>query len=386
MAEEIKAADVLVAGGGVVGCSVARALVGEGRRVTVVDPGRQERAATWAAGGMLSPLGEAPEPGPFLELALRSRELWPAFAAGIEAETGVDLGLALSGKLLVAFDREGADALDRRRAWQEAAGFDVTSLEPGQVGRLEPAVSGDVRAGLLLPRDGAVDNRALGRALEAAARAAGCRFLTGAAVAAVRVEAGRVTGARLDDGSEVGAGAVVVAAGAWSGGIGGLPRPLPVRPVRGQMLAYGLAEPLLHRVVAGGVYLIPRREGGEPRLLVGATQEEAGFERRTTPEALERLRAGARRLVPSLADAPVVEAWAGLRPGTPDDLPVLGRDPDVEGLVYATGHFRNGILLAPVTAEVVKGLLRGDDRPGLAPFRPDRFDGSEESRSVATAG
>lgn len=366
---------MVVAGAGAVGCAVAREAAASGRAVTVVDPGRPGAAATWAAGGMLSPLGEAPEPGPFLDLALRSRELWPRFAAELEAATGVDLGLRLEGKLLAAFDGPGLDALARRQRWQEQAGFRVRWLEGREVRRLEPAVSERARGGLLLPRDGAVDNRALGQALGHAARAAGCRFVQGPAVKAVEVRGDRVEGVRLDDGTRLPAGVVVVAAGAWSGGIEGLPRPLPVRPVRGQMLSLRLPGSAVRRVLAADVYLIPRREAGEARLLVGATMEEAGFDRRTTPDALRRLREGAVRLVPSLEEAPVAESWAGLRPGTPDDLPVLGPDPQLPGLVYATGHFRNGILLTPVTAEYVGAVLRGDAPPVLEAFRPDRFAG-----------
>lgn len=362
-----------MAGAGAVGCAVARALASAGRRVTVVDPGRPEAAATWAAGGMLSPLGEAPEPGPFLELALRSHALWPGFASELEAATGVDLGLRLEGKLLAAFDDEGLDALARRRRWQEAAGFDVRWLDGADVRRLEPAVSPAVSGGLLLRRDGAVDNRALGRALHDAAMAAGCRMVDGARVRGVEVAGGAARGVRLGDGTMLPCDAVVVAAGAWSGTLQGLPRPLPVRPVRGQMLSFRLPEPALRRVLASDVYLIPRREAEEPRLLVGATSEEAGFDRRTTPQALRRLREGAVRLVPSLTGADVAESWAGLRPGTPDALPVLGRDPEVEGLVYATGHFRNGILLTPITAEIVGAILAGREPGGLEAFRPDRF-------------
>ena len=368
--------DAVIVGGGVVGCAVARALAARGRRVLVLERGRPCSEASWAAAGMLSPLGEALEPGPFLALALDSMARWPAFAAELEEESGTSVGFRACGKLLLAFDDAGRAALRERRRWQEAEGFEVAWLEGDGVREVEPAASRAAAAALHLPRDGQVDNRALGEALWRAAEARGCRFALGETVASLVTDGTRTAGVRTAGGTTVEAGAVVVAAGAWSGGLAGLPRPVPVRPVRGQMLALRADRPLLRGVVAApGAYLIPREDGpASTRVLVGATMEEAGFARGTTPDAVAALRDAAVRAVPTLADAEVVETWGGLRPGTPDDLPVLGPDPGIAGLHWATGHFRNGILLAPATGvRVAEGVVGAAGPDAFDGFAPDRF-------------
>jgi glycine oxidase len=240
---------------------------------------------------------------------------------------------------------------------------------------------------VLVRRDHRVDNRRLGAALWAAAAKAGVRFHLGTAAVEIRTDGGataRVTGVRLEDGTSLTTDRVVVAAGAWSGQLRGLPRALPVRPVRGQMFAvritgvpdpYAPIKPALHRtIMTEDCYIVPR-EGGT--VVVGATVEEVGFAAGPTPRGIAGLLAAAARAVPALADLPLVETWAGFRPGTPDGLPILGADPDVAGLYYATGHYRNGILLTPATA-----LLLADELSGRAPALPlDRF-GIERFESV----
>ncbi|MBX6365619.1 MAG: FAD-dependent oxidoreductase, partial [Gemmatimonadetes bacterium] len=203
---------------------------------------------------------------------------------------------------------------------------------------------------------------------------AGVRFELGAQVAAVESEGARVTGVQLAGGRRLPAGRVVLAAGSWSGEIRGLPRPVPVRPVRGQVVALESVPPLLGRTVATpDIYLVPRRDG---RVLLGATVEEAGFRATPTAGGIHRLLAAAIAAAPALADAPVAEIWAGLRPGTPDGLPILGPDPELSGLAYATGHFRNGILLAPITAALLADLLAGEPPAALLEaFGVDRFKG-----------
>lgn len=372
MSPKRNAVDVLVVGAGAIGCAVARELATKGMAVEVVDPSPPGSRATWAAGGMLSPLAEAGGPGPFLSLGLRSMQLWPALAEALEEETGERSGFDLCGKLMVARDAD-VPALRERRRWQEEAGLAVEWLEGSALRRLEPGLASDIAAGLLLIRDGAVDNRALGRMLARAAEGRGAKFRLGSAVTAVRSGSGRVTGVDLDDGTSVEAGWVVLAAGAWSAGIGGLPREVPVRPVRGQMVAYLPGRPLVRRVVSGsGVYLIPRSGTAGARLVVGATEEEAGFSAHTTAEGLQALRRAAEAVLPGLRGMTPVEVWAGLRPGTPDDLPILGEDPRLPGLVHATGHYRNGILLTPATAELVARTVT-EGHPPPAAFRPDRF-------------
>lgn len=368
------------------GCSVAREAALDGAEVLVLEAGSAETAeggpaatpgaASGAAGGMLSPLGEAPEPGPFLRLATRSLEMYPAFVSSLEEETGVPIELRRAGKLLLALDEAQEERLRRRMGWQAAKGHDVEWIAPHEVRDMEPAASAEVRGALHLRGEGSVDNRRLLEALQAAVEAAGGRLRSGASVEEILHERGRTTGVRLVGGERVAAERVVIAAGAWSARLGGLPRKLPVRPVRGQMVAVAADDRIRRTVSSGEVYLVPRGEGTSlPGVWIGATQEEAGFEAVTTASGVRELLDGAVRAVPSLGEAPLVGRWAGLRPGTPDDRPVIGPDPEVEGLLYATGHFRNGILLAPLTGAIV-GALCLDRAPGLElePFAPDRFE------------
>jgi glycine oxidase len=237
---------------------------------------------------------------------------------------------------------------------------------------MEPSLHSDWREALYLPRDVTVDNVLLMRGLERSAGRAGARLQSGTPVVSLLVESGRVAGV-MAAGGRLPAGAVVIAAGAWSGEIAGpgVP-PLPSHPVRGQIVCFGPAPVPLHPLFTHGFYLVPRRDG---RVLAGSTMERAGFDASVTGSGLACLSAKALALVPALGDAPFHSAWAGLRPATPDDLPAIGRAA-VPGLLYACGHLRNGILLAPITARLVTRLLRDED-PGidLAPFDPRRFFG-----------
>ena len=358
------------------GRSVALALRRAGARVVVVDPGEPERQAGWAAGGMLAPLAEAPGSGAFLALAQTSLSRYPDYVAELEEASGLDVGLHLDGKLLTAFGAADTEALRKRFAWQARDGHPVEWLRGEEVRRLEPSVGHDVEAGLLLRGNGRVDNRSLLRALVAACASAGVEEHRDRVGAIVEAQ-GRIRGARLASGGVLEAPTVILAAGAWSGRMEGLPRPLPVRPVKGQMLALGTPDrPLTRVVTSAAAYLIPRESPGGPVIVVGATEEEAGFDLAVGDPGQRDLRTGAIRLVPSLADAPVVERWAGLRPGTPDGLPILGPDPDLEGLCYATGHYRNGILLAPVTGERIAAWWASGDASGIEDvLRPERFEG-----------
>lgn len=358
-----------------VGLAVARALAWRGATCVVLEKGHLARAATAAAGGMLSPLGEARSPGAFLTLALASMAGYPEFVAGLEGGAEA-VGFRVCGKLLVAFEPQGVEALRRRAAWQNEAGFPASVLDGAEARRLEPGLAPDVAAGLHLPTDGVVDNRRLAAALVRSARAAGVTFREGTEVAGLHVRTGTARGVVLGDGSVVEGDVMILAAGAWSGGIAGLPRPLPVRPVRGQMLALAPEKQGLAGVVAApGAYLIPREAEAGAWVVVGATQEEAGFREGNDPDAVAALHRAAVRAAPWLAPAPIAERWWGFRPGTPDGLPVLGADPELPGLVYATGHFRNGILLAPATAHHLARLVVDGDGRALEPFRPDRFGG-----------
>jgi glycine oxidase len=365
-------ADVVVVGGGVIGCAVARRAALGGLSVVVVERGTPGAEASWAAAGMLSPLAEAAGPGPFLDLLLQAREIYPAFAASLREETGVDVGYGDAGTLYLSLREEDDAELEERFAWQGAAGLAVEWMTAGEARAAEPLVSPALRFALRFPGDHQVDNRALSTALWSAAARAGASFRLGVDAVSILRDGDRAAGVELAGGERIEAGAVIVAGGSWAGRLAGLPRPVPVEPVHGQLLALESIPPLFRHVVdSPRCYLVPRAEG---RVIAGATVERAGYRKAVTPSGLRRLIDGAVEIAPALEHAPLAEAWAGLRPGTPDGLPLLGADPDVAGLFYATGHFRNGILLAPLTGELVGGLLLGEPADvDLSPYRPDRF-------------
>jgi glycine oxidase len=365
--------DVVVVGGGVVGCAVARRAARDGLRVAVLERAMPGMEASSAAAGMLSPLAEAHGPGPFVELLLRARAIYPEIAAALHDETGIDVGYIDAGTLYVALHDDDEAELAARFAWQSAAGLAVERLTGPEARREEPALSPEVRSALRFPGDHQVDNRALSRAMWGAAARAGAAFHLGAdAVALLRGGDGRAAGVLLATGERIDAGAVVIAGGSWAGRLDGLPRPVPVEPVHGQLLAVESIPPIFRHVVdSPRCYLVPRSEG---RVIAGATVERTGFRKTVTPRGIVGLLRGALEIAPGLADAAILETWSGLRPGTPDDLPILGPDPEVGGLFYATGHFRNGILLAPLTGELIGDLLLGrSPAPELAPFSIARF-------------
>lgn len=365
---------VVVIGGGVIGCSVAWRLARRGAAVVVLERGQPGQQSSSAAAGMLSPLKEADEPGPFLNIGLRSLERYSAFVEEIESASGVGVGYRRDGRLDVALDEEAAAALQRHRQLQADAGFDSRLLEPAEMRRLEPHIAPEAILALSTEHDHQVDNRQLMRALWIALVREGVDVRTGTGVRGIVTEAGRVTGVRLVDGSETGADAVVVAAGPWSGQLE-LPWTPPVRPVRGQIVVLSTVPPVLNRTTWGPLcYLVPRSDG---RLMVGSTMEEVGFRAEITAGAVQRLLAVAARTVPALADAVVEGFQVGLRPASADGLPILGPDPSTRRLYHATGHFRNGLLLAPETAERMAAMILDGGQVEPA-FDPGRFatDGS----------
>jgi glycine oxidase len=371
--------DVVVIGAGIIGCAVAREMALRGASVLVIERDSPGRRATWAAAGMLSPLGETGGGGPFLDLADESLTRFAAFAGSLQDESGIDVEYRLTGKLHVASEEHEAEL--HALATDPVAGrFDVSLLDGAAAREHEPALSGDVTAALLVRRDHRVNNRLLAQALLASAVAVGVKFRTANPVAAIVARQGHVAGVRLASGEQIEAANVVLAAGAWSGQLEGLPRQVPIRPVKGQMFAVDSRprageQPAvaLRRVIsARDCYILPRDDG---RVLVGATVEDVGFRKGPTPRGIAALMAAATRVVPGLADLPLVETWAGFRPATPDFLPLLGQEPRLRGLVYATGHFRNGILLAPITAHVIAELItHGRSDVDIAAFGIDRFD------------
>jgi len=365
-------ADVAIVGGGVMGCAIALRLAQRGLAVTVVERGIPGAEASSAAAGILGPQWEAEGAGPLLDLGLRSRALYAGFAAELRELSGIDIGFAKSGLLEVAFDEAGAQALATRWAWQRGRGLRGEMLDGGQVRAIEPHLGPAVRAGLRLPDEGHVNARALARALSQAAAIAGARFLQGHYVRRVVTAGDRVTGVELD-GETLPAKTVVIAAGSWSSLVegGGVPPPT-VRPARGQMVAIEMRPPLFRHVIAahGRGYLVPRLDG---TVLAGSTLEMVGYRKEVTVAGLSQILAMVRALVPDLDHAPVVETWSNFRPYTDDHLPVLGRT-GVEGLVLATGHYRYGILLTPITAQLITELITsGTATIDLTPFSVARF-------------
>jgi glycine oxidase len=366
-----QATDVAVIGGGIMGSAVALRLAQRGIGVTVIERGIPGAEASSAAAGILGPQMEAEGPGPLLELGLKSRALYPALAAELRDLTGIDVGYDRSGVLMVAFDEAGEAALSSRRAWQLARGLRVDILSGDAARAREPALSPGVRAALAFTDDAQVVARDLARAFSQAAAVAGARFLTGRYVRRVLVDNGAAVGVELD-GETLPAGVVVVAAGSWSGLVEGAGVPAAVvRPARGQIVSIETRPPLFRHVVgAPGGYLVPRRDG---TVLAGSTMEMAGFRKEVTVGGLAAILTLAKTVFPALAEAPVTASWSNFRPFTEDHLPVLGTTA-VRGLVLATGHFRNGILLAPITAQAIADLIATGNAPvDLAPFAVDRF-------------
>src|SRR5262245_5521579 len=370
--------DVVVVGGGAIGLASAWRLAQSGLDVTVCDPDPGSEA-THASAGMLAPATEAHYgEDRLLRLNLASAARWAAFAAELEAESGAPVGYRTCGSLVVAFDADDVRVLRDLTAFLGELGLDAEGLTGSGCRAVEPALAPGVRSGLRVAGDHQVDNRLLATALLAALAGRGVA-VHHAAVTRIDVDGGTVRGVQLDDGTGVQADRVVLAAGCWSAGIEGLPldaRP-PVRPVKGQILRLqGPADdPVLRGNVRGLVrgrsfYLVPRASG---RIVVGATVEEQGFDTTVTVDGIHRLLHDAAVLVPALLDLELAETLAGLRPGTPDNEPIVGLT-SVEGLVVATGHHRNGILLTPVTADGVAGLLgAGPEVPELDGFGPERF-------------
>lgn len=371
-------ADVLVIGGGIVGLAVAWRAAGRGLSVTVLERGRIGRGASHVAAGMLAPVSEL-EFGEHgrraLELGLRSAQMWQPFAQELERASGIDVGLRASGTLIVARDDDDARELEREMELRTSLGLRAVRLRASEAREREPALAPVVRLALEAPDDHSLDPRCAVRALRKACEQAGVRIREHSVVERLALEGERVTGAVLADGEGLHARDVVMAAGCWSGLIEGLPSHarVPVRPVKGQiMLLRDPAGPgLLSRPVRyGRGYLVPRPDG---RFVLGGTVEERGFDVQPTAGAVYELLRYAQEVVPGVSELELIELNVGFRPGTPDNAPIIGRGA-LEGLVWATGHYRNGILLTPLTADLVAGLLTGGPRDALlSTCDPARF-------------
>jgi glycine oxidase len=371
--------DVLVIGGGVVGLAVAWRAAQRGLSVALLERDTTGCGASRVAAGMLAPVSEV-EFGSggrrLLALGLRSAGMWPAFAAELEAAAGMSVGLREAGTLFVARDEDEARELERQIALRDSLGLRSRRLRPSQARELEPALAPTIRLALELPDDHSVDPRLVLAALRIGCLASGVQLREHAPVTRLSLDGGAVTGVELADGEVVRSAIVVVASGAWTGALMGLPdgARVPVRPVKGQTLR--LRDPagpgMIERAVRyQGGYLVPRADGG---YVLGGTVEERDFDDSPTAGAAYELLREAHELVPGVSELRIEELSVGLRPGTPDNVPAIGAS-SVSGLMWATGHYRNGILLAPLTADLILALLAGEPvgDPLLSACAPERF-------------
>jgi glycine oxidase len=337
--------DFLIIGGGVIGLSIARELHKRGAgSISVVDKGRIGAEASWAAAGMLAPNAECHADDELFRLCTASNRLYPDFAAELLDETGIDIELDRSGTLSVAFSDEEAAELDAKYEWQIGAGIDVEKLSAKEILDLEQQISPDVHSGYRYLNDWQVENRKLVAALRRYCEISGIELIENTAVTALAKE-----------------GIVIVTAGAWTNEL--LPKP-QVKPIRGQMISLVGPIPriLRHVIYSPRGYVVPRADG---RVLVGATVEDVGFCKEVTPEAIASLHAAAIEIAPALGDLDVAEAWSGLRPFVAGEIPVIGRVPERENVLVATGHYRNGILLAPITARKIADEIETSRPPQL---------------------
>jgi glycine oxidase len=357
--------DVIVIGGGVIGLSIARELAGH-KSVLLLDRSLTGQGTSRAAAGMLAPLSEAEDESGFLRLCLASHALYSRFVDDLQRESGLDVEYSTDGLLCLASSEESGAVLYRRYEWQRRAGFEVELLTADELHKMEPLVTARISTAVFMPGESSVAPRRLVNALRESCFKRGVDIQTGLHVEGISrntVHAGTVT---------LEASSIVIAAGVWSGQFRGLNPRIPVHPCKGQILSLAMPPGAFRRMIRWGrSYFVPRRTG---ELVLGATSEDdAGFDLSNTPAGLGRLLADAQEISTHAGSYPILETWAGLRPATPDGLPILGQSA-VPGVYYATGHHRNGVLLAPITASIVSDLL--ENRPpavSIEPYAPSRF-------------
>ncbi len=361
--------DVIVVGGGAIGLALARTMA-EDRSVLLIERGSTGRESSWAAAGMLCPHSEATENDPLLGLSLASLAMYRTFAAELLEETGVDIEYQDNGVIVLASDSIEYENLRHRCAWQQRAGLDATLLSAEDARRREPRLTLEFEGAMFCPGDHQIRPRILLDALKKSCAIRGVEILENSPVEAIVSAGDHVTGVRSGSGSFA-APVVILAAGAWASEIDGMCPKIRMKPRKGQILSLEMPGPVFRHLIRWGrLYLVPRREC---ELVVGATNEDCGFDRRPTAAGLSVLLADAQRLSSDVGHYPILETWAGLRPATEDGLPAIGAS-GVEGLFYALGHYRNGILLTPVTAKIIDALTRGDiPDEELSAFSPLRF-------------
>lgn len=362
-------ADTIIIGGGVIGLAIARELRLRGARsIAVLERGLVGREASYAAAGMLAVQAETDRADRFFDFCRYSNSIYRGYAAALLSDTGVDIEFDGTGTLYLAFDEHDAAELRSRYEWQRGAGLNIARLDREQIVELEPAVNDSVLEGLLFPDDCQVENRKLVDALAAFARANDISVIEGCDVVSVKTEGGRATGIRTPTNEHTGDN-VILASGAWTSLIDVPGAPLAgFKPIKGEILSYGPSRGLLRHVIySPRGYLVPRSDG---RVLAGATVEDAGFDKTVTLSAEESIKTSALEILPRLCELEIRDRWAGLRPWAPGGRPAIGRVPGFENLIVASGHYRNGILLAPATAELVADLVSGEHNDFGEEFAP----------------
>jgi glycine oxidase len=376
--------DVAIAGGGLIGGAIALEIARAGLHVGVFDRQEPGQEASWAGAGILSPAPENPGMIPAVPLCKASLELYPEFVALVEEISDQEAGFRPKGTLEALFSRNAREELSTLIAVHHGLGLRAEAIRAEDARELEPVLSEEMEAGILRPDEASIDNRALTRAVLEAARRSGAKIFPGCRAAAIRDEEGkdsRCAGLILKKNERVEARWTVVAAGCFSSEIRGVEKYAPVRPAKGQMISLRADEMKIERVLwSEKTYLVPRNDG---RILAGATIEYVGFDKETTAGSIEKILSAAIELAPALAGARIEEMWAGLRPDSPDHLPILGPT-DLDGLLIATGHFRSGILLAPITARLVREWIT-NQRVSIdwERFSPLRFGAQTKRRTTA---
>jgi glycine oxidase len=374
-----KNVEVAIAGGGLIGGAIALELALAGMRVAVFDQGEPGQEASWAGAGILSPAPESPAMIPLVPLGKASVALYPQFVARVEEIAGHDVGFRAKGGLEALFSRDAARELSTHVALQHGWGLKAEAISAEDARELEPALSPDVEAAVLRPDEASVDNRALTQAVLEAARKSGAEIFAARKVQGIWREKDRCAGLQVEN-EKVSAKWTVVAAGSFSAKIAGVGAYAPVRPAKGQMVSLRAERLKIERVLwSDKIYLVPRNDG---RILAGATVEYVGFDKKVTAGGLRKILDATIELAPDLAHAQVEETWAGLRPDSPDHLPILGPT-EIDGLLIATGHFRSGILLTPVTAHLIREWITEQNvSMDWERFSPLRF---VEARKETTA-
>ena len=377
----MKTFDVAIAGAGLIGGSIAWELARSGLRVGLFDKQEPGKEASWASAGILSPAPESPGMIALVSLGKASMALYPEFVAQVEERSGESVGYRAKGTLGVLTSRHAREELSTIIALHHGLGLRAEPLSSADARELEPSLRGDVEAAVLRPAEASVDNRLLTRAILASAQKSGLEIFAGRSVESLWIE-GDVCKGFVVGGEKISAVHTVIAAGCFSAQIRGAERYAPVRPAKGQMISLVCPEANIERVLWGDdIYLVPRNDG---RILAGATVEYAGFDKTLTAGGQKKLLSAAIELAPALENARMEEAWAGLRPDSPDHLPILGPT-DLQGLVIATGHFRSGVLLTPITAKLVREWITvGNVSTDWERYSPLRFAGVEKQTRAST--